>query len=143
MICLDASVALKWAMPEIHSDRAARLRLDARRAGEGLVAPPLFRFELTNALRRRMLRNGLPLDAASLAIGELMALPVTLLGFDQLHPRALEIADAYGLPATYDAHYVALAELLGCDFWTADERLVATLSAAFPFVRWIGSYPTA
>lgn len=144
MICVDASVALKWAVREDHSDHADRLRRDAERADEALVAPHLFRFELTNSVRRRMLRFGLPIADARQLIVDLLASPiVTLLTFDQLHPRALEIADAHGLPAAYDAHYVALAELLGCEFWTADERLVERLGTDFPFVRWLGSYPIA
>jgi predicted nucleic acid-binding protein len=44
------------------------------------------------------------------------------------------------LAVTYDAQYVALAEMLGCDLWTADLRLVDTLRAALHFVRWIGDY---
>jgi hypothetical protein len=29
----------------------------------------------------------------------------------------------FSLPATYDAHYLALAERENCEFWTADTRL--------------------
>jgi len=35
----------------------------------------------------------------------------------------LDLAARFSLPAIYDAHYLALAERLGSEFWTADRRL--------------------
>ena len=41
----------------------------------------------------------------------------------------------FNLPATYDAHYLALAEWMEIDLWTADARLVNALK---PFkVKWV------
>ena len=37
--------------------------------------------------------------------------------------RALELAYRFGLPATYDANFLALAEREECELWTADMRL--------------------
>ena len=46
-----------------------------------------------------------------------------------------DIAATYHLPATYDAHYLALAEHLGVELWTADTRLV---NALLPFkLDWV------
>ena len=36
--------------------------------------------------------------------------------------------------------YVALAEQNGCDFVTADEKLVKKLGAEFPSLRWLGDF---
>ena len=44
------------------------------------------------------------------------------------------------LAAVYDAHYVALAQMLGCSLWTADRNLVNAVQEKLPFVRWIGEY---
>ena len=33
----------------------------------------------------------------------------------------------YELPATYDAHYLALAEWMDIELWTADMRLVKAI----------------
>jgi hypothetical protein len=38
---------------------------------------------------------------------------------------------------------IVLALLLGAELWTADERLAITLSAAAPWVRWLGDYRVA
>lgn len=42
----------------------------------------------------------------------------------------------------YDAQYVALAQQLECDFWTADKEFYDEAHAEFPQVRWIGIYQT-
>lgn len=54
-----------------------------------------------------------------------------------MHDRALSLATRFTLPATYDAHYLALAEELGCEFWTADKRLAGATDGAFPLLRLI------
>ena len=40
----------------------------------------------------------------------------------------------------YDAHYLALAEALDCEFWTADEKLVRMATPIAGNVRWIGEF---
>lgn len=52
--------------------------------------------------------------------------------------RAVELASDLGLPAVYDAHYLALAERMGCELWTADERLWNSVRTSLSWVRWIG-----
>ena len=52
-----------------------------------------------------------------------------------LHWRALELAERFSLPAVYDAPYLALAEGLGGEFWTADGALARTVQPAMPWVR--------
>jgi len=37
----------------------------------------------------------------------------------ELHKHALKLAQRFSLPATYDAHYLALADQLGAELWTA------------------------
>ena len=38
--------------------------------------------------------------------------------------------------AAYDSYYLALAEALECDLWTADRRLLNAVD--LPWVRWVG-----
>lgn len=52
-----------------------------------------------------------------------------------MHDRALILASRSDLPATYDAHYLALAEELDCEFWTADKRLARATNGAFPWLH--------
>jgi hypothetical protein len=39
------------------------------------------------------------------------------------------------LPAAYDAHYLALAERVGAEFWTTDRRLANKVREALPWVH--------
>ena len=60
-----------------------------------------------------------------------------------MYLRALRLAAEHGLPAAYDAQYLALALTLGCDFWTDDRRLLTQLGGRVDRVKWIADYPRA
>ncbi|HAG99010.1 MAG TPA: PIN domain nuclease, partial [Ktedonobacter sp.] len=51
---------------------------------------------------------------------------------------AIEFAHRFHLPATYDAHYLALAQREQCEFWTADARLWNTVKNELNWVRLLG-----
>jgi predicted nucleic acid-binding protein len=142
VICADASVAIKWLLNEERSDRARALYSAAVQTREPIVAPPLLPLEVTNILRQRMRsKDGLTLDAATQHLDDFLALRIELRNPAGLHFQALVLADALGLPATYDAHYLALAEHLSCELWTDDQRLMRHVASSLRFVRWIGDHP--
>jgi predicted nucleic acid-binding protein len=135
-------VAVKWILNEERSDHARALYQAAHRAGESIVAPTLLPLEVTNILRQRMRgKDGLSLTEAARQLGDFLAFPIEFHNPVGLHFQALVLADALGLPATYDAHYLALAEHLGCELWTDDLRLMRHVTESLPFVRWIGDHP--
>jgi len=41
---------------------------------------------------------------------------------------------------TSNIQYLALAELMKAEFWTADERLCNAVRKEFPHIRWLGDY---
>ena len=49
---LDSSVAFKWVVPEVHSDKAIRLRDAVRKAVHHFLAPDVFFRELGHSLTR-------------------------------------------------------------------------------------------
>jgi predicted nucleic acid-binding protein len=51
------------------------------------------------------------------------------------HIRAFDLANRLNRPAAYDTHYLALAEHLDCEFWTADERLTNAVKSTLPWVK--------
>jgi predicted nucleic acid-binding protein len=141
MIVIDASVAAKLVLTdEPHADKALALVRDSLNRSEPVVAPALLPSEVTNILGQRMRRTQMPLQVARQLLADFLALLITLATPAGLHDRALELADQHDLSAAYDAHYLALAQLLGCDLWTADQRLVNAVGIALPFVKWIGDY---
>jgi predicted nucleic acid-binding protein len=53
------------------------------------------------------------------------------------------LAQQYNLPATYDAHYLALAEHEKCEYWTADTRLWNAVRDKLPWVHQLSDYQSA
>lgn len=146
MICVDASVAAKWIFDEEHFQAARALYRDAADRAERIVAPLLLPIEMTNIIRQRMRRakppqqHPLTLPEATDALERFLAFPLALTMPPELHRQALELAAAHDLPAVYDTHYLAMAQMLGCPLWTADQNLIHTLGGTLPFVKWIGDY---
>jgi predicted nucleic acid-binding protein len=98
------------------------------------VAPALLNYEVANALYRYEKAGELTQEEVQQALDTVLALPIQLIGDHALHVEAVLLARRAGLPATYDAHYLALAERLGAEFWTADRKLVRQVGAALPWV---------
>jgi predicted nucleic acid-binding protein len=100
-----------------------------------IVAPTLIHYEVSNALRRYVVHGELLPKEAAEALDAALQLGITLQGDAALHRRARALAEHLELATAYDAHYLALAERLGAEFWTADQRLVGAVSAALPWVH--------
>jgi len=136
-VVVDASVAIKWVVPEEDSVQALQLRsrwLDNR---ETLIAPGLFAAEVTNVLYQKVRRGSLNIALAQDAADTL--LPAIALADDTSSSRrALEMSASLGVGATYDCMYLTLAESEDCEFWTADRRFVRMAQSSFPRVRWLG-----
>ncbi len=102
-----------------------------------MLSPPIFRSEITNVLHRKVRRGDLERSEAVEGLEQLMS-AVAIDDPPGLYRRALDLAVAFRLGAVYDSLYVALAELEGCEMWTADRRLVNAVHRDFPHVRWVG-----
>jgi predicted nucleic acid-binding protein len=67
--------------------------------------------------------------------------PVQIVTHPYLRQRARDIAERFSLPTVYDATYMALAELRGCEFWTADKAFYDTVKAVLTSVKYLLDYP--
>jgi predicted nucleic acid-binding protein len=136
-VCVDSNVVLKLAVDEEDSAAAEELWKEWRSSGTERVAPSLIWYELASTLRNRVHRASLTIDDSRVALEKLLDLSITSFGNADLHRSAMTIAHELNRPNAYDSHYLALARELGCNFWTADERLYNAAKAGFPEVRWL------
>ncbi|HTE87218.1 MAG TPA: type II toxin-antitoxin system VapC family toxin [Dehalococcoidia bacterium] len=89
-------------------------------ASELLAAPHLMPVEAANILRRAALTGDITTDVATLAYADLLELRVELFPYE---PFASRVWDLRSNVTSYDAWYVALAEVLGGRLATLDTRL--------------------
>jgi predicted nucleic acid-binding protein len=141
-LCIDASVAAKLVFKG-EPDRASARRLvhDCVARVIKLVAPPFFDSEVDSAVSRRLFEGRLTLTQARQAYAALDRLPVQVTSHPQLRQRARELAEQFAQQRVYDSTYAALAELLGCEFWTADKNFYNAVHSALPFVKYLPHYP--
>jgi predicted nucleic acid-binding protein len=137
-VVVDASLAAKWVLNEPYSPQATALLQEWIGAEVQILAPALLATELAHILYKRVVRGLNTLEDARTALHAVLHADITHDHDSMLSLRALELAHQLGLPATYDAHYLALAERESCAYWTADERLWNTVKGHLSWVHWIG-----
>lgn len=141
-IVVDTSIVLKWVLDE--PDSATALALLTRWVNEGTLiqAPALLTYEVANALFQRVRKREMTAEKARQALEDVLLpeLELNFLEYTELSKRALTLAQQYNLPATYDAHYMALAEYKQCEYWTADTRLWNAVGDKLPWIRLLSDY---
>jgi predicted nucleic acid-binding protein len=120
---VDASVAVKWLVPEVGT--AAALALRRHR----LTAPDLLTAECANVLWKMVKRGELSPDEAQAAARLLAVAEIELVPMRGLLASAVRWATRLSHPA-YDCFYVALAELRAVPLMTADASLRRRLQMA-------------
>lgn len=139
-VCIDASLVVALVTAEAQSERALALWTEWMQGDVEVVAPVLLRYEVTSALRRKVVRGVMSTQDARRALEEALSLDIELLDPPQLSLRAFDLAGQLNRPATYDAHYLALTETVDGELWTADERLYNAIREGFPAIRWLGDH---
>ncbi len=144
-VVLDASFVLKWVLNESDSSKALALLTEWASEGVVMLAPALLAYEAANALYQHVRSGEFSADAAKQSLTDVILKGLT---FDfssdlALSMQAIELAGQYDLSATYDSHYLALAEREGCEFWTADTKMWRAIRGNLPWVRWLDDYVPA
>ena len=134
MMVVDASVAVKWFLPEPGADEAQQLL----QGPEKLAGPALIRLEVFAAFTRKVRLQELPVEEAraacdlwsrALATGALTLVP------DARHlPRAIELAFEIRHPLQ-DCLYLAVAEYNQATLVTADPKFAERASHGYAGVR--------
>jgi predicted nucleic acid-binding protein len=133
-VIVDASVAIKWFIPEVHSIAAVRLL----ESDASLAAPDLILAELGNVLWKKVRRGEIAPDEASQIFKGVAKTGIEIIRSDALLPSALELALALDRPV-YDCLYLSLAVARDCALVTADRKFQDAVSAsAFaPHILWV------
>jgi predicted nucleic acid-binding protein len=135
---VDASVAVKWVLPEIHSGLAERLLGD----GSELWAPDLVWAEVGNIVWKRWRKGEISPERARAILEVFSGFPLQIYSSETLSRTAWGIAHTFNR-SFYDSLYLALAIQEGCLMVTADRRLynaVGGASSKLP-ILWIEDLP--
>ncbi len=130
---LDTNIIVKWFLLEEDS-QATEGFLEELVAGQALVLIPssLF-YEVANVLWVRR-RNGLTESACLTIWQQLKRLPLTVIEWHELLPEALSLSYQHEI-AVYDAVFVRLAQLYGCEFITADQKLLQKVAGTYEWIK--------
>ena len=118
LIVVDSSLAIELFLPTSLGERIADSVFDEERH-----VPHLIDVEFASALRRLTRLGGLDGNAAQRALDNFRDWASVRHGHGDLLPRIWQLRDSV---SSYDAAYVALAELLGAPLLTCDAKLSRT-----------------
>jgi len=120
---VDASLVIKWFVPEVDSE-AARRWLDAQ---HDYVAPDLLFPEIGNTVWKKVRRGELSPDEGQQLVIDLSVIAVEAISMRGLLPDAHALALRAGI-TVYDATYLALAVRLETQVITGDDRFARRLA---------------
>ncbi len=138
LFVVDASVGIKWFVPEVLSPAA----LAFRNAGHDFHVPAFFDVEITNIVWKKLQRGELNRQDADDIVKQLPTLPLVRHSESSLLAPALDLAD-HSQRTVYDCLYLALAQEIGGVMMTADQRLVNALAATSwaANIQYLGAVP--
>ncbi len=96
---------------------------------------------MDSAIRKQVFDGKMIAAEAQKAYAILDAAPVEIVDMPGVRQRAREIGEQFNQRFVYDATYAALAELRGCEFWTADKLFYDAVKAVLSFVKYLPDYP--
>jgi predicted nucleic acid-binding protein len=133
---LDASVIIKWFIPEIYWEQAILLQ---NYPDLSLHAPDFAQLEYTSILSKKVRRKELQLNEANQIQELLLQMPVQMYSWQDLLLEAGQLAhETYR--SVYDCLYLVLAKQLKGKMVTADKKLYLALKDSerwSDFLLWI------
>ena len=127
-IVVDASIAVKWLFPEIHTDAACRL-LKSQRL---LTAPDLIWAEIGNTVLKKFHQTEVTLEEARSILNDFRRFPLQIYSSQSLLNSAWDLAQTLNI-TIYDSLYLALAVSKDCTLVTADRKFYNALEKS-PFM---------
>lgn len=135
---IDASLVVKSLLPnvEMPACQGVLRRLD----GVRLVAPALWLYEITSTFAKAVHFGQVTPEEGRQALEQALALGVQIIPPDEVQSLlAYEWTLKLKRAAAYDSFYLAIAEALEAEFWTADQRLYRALEGEkLSWLHWSG-----
>jgi predicted nucleic acid-binding protein len=140
-LVIDASVLIKFFIPEILSEKAKNLHSQVAKGDLSLVAPDLIFPEVGNILWKMHRRKELTRSEVTLIVDAIVSMPMEIEASKQLLPSAVDLGLVCGI-TVYDAIYVSLAMIREMVLMTADRRLADIMGRTDfkRYVAWLGDY---
>ena len=134
MLCLDASFLFNVVVRRLEDEHAALWErwLDE---GQQMIAPRLIHYEIVNIFHKGRRNGTIDEPVAQRGLRLIVALPIRLVD-DAMPFEAFGLAGELRMPASYDAHYVAVANRHGADLWTSDRRLWEKAEPRYDWVHY-------
>ncbi|HLH60179.1 MAG TPA: type II toxin-antitoxin system VapC family toxin [Ktedonobacteraceae bacterium] len=141
-VVVDTSVVLKWILKEPDSDKALALLTHWSNEQVEMLAPALLAYEAANILYQDVRKGKYTIEIARKSLRDVV---MTGIVFDfsadlALSMHAVEFAHRFSLPASYDSHFLALAEREECELWTADSRLKRAIKGQLDWIHTLDDY---
>jgi predicted nucleic acid-binding protein len=139
-VVLDANIVAALVIPLPYSIQATHRMTIWQTTKTDLFAPTLLEYEIITVLRQAIVARMIDASEAIDALENVLALGIrTVVPTKPLHNSALRWSELLNQKVAYDAQYLALAEQLGAQFWTADQRLTnGAQQVGVTWVHWIG-----
>jgi len=135
---IDANLAIFNVLKTQQSSRAARVLGDLIDRGCEFFAPGLWWYEVTSVIHRYLYAGLIP-DAVAYQALEILTVNFGVQRIDVPVRTAFDWATRLRQKAAYDGFYLAAAEALEAEFWTADQALVNNArQAGVSWIHWMG-----
>ena len=123
-VVLDANLIASLVLPLPYSQIATTQMLAWKRQKVTFAAPALWSYEVSTVLRKALVAGHFPANQLDFALAQIWRInvrdvPATL----ELQNQTFIWAERLGQSKTYDSAYLAVAEALQSEFWTADRHL--------------------
>jgi predicted nucleic acid-binding protein len=137
IICVDANFVVFLVKADSETSPFIVLWDEWQEQDCQIIAPTLFCYEVTNVFYRMSIAGQILPEEAQQLLEDALNLGIILYGDKTLYERALSLAKNLNLPATYDAHYLALAQQFNAEFYTADRRLFNSVKDTLSWIHLI------
>lgn len=133
-VVFDSNILLRMVLPSQKDPDAEALWIHCSNSAIEVVVPSLGVSEAMARIRRHVSQGRLTAEEGDAVFEELIAL-VASVRIETVQLGAWEVAKLFNRPDTYDCEFYALAERVGAELWTADDRFVNAMEQRPEWVK--------